>query len=41
MERKLLKVPFPLLLEGNFIQGAKQLKYKQTLTALDQIWFRT
>lgn len=40
MEHKLLKIQFPLLLEGNFIPGAKQLKYKQTSTTFDQIWFR-
>lgn len=39
-EHKLLKIQFPLLLEGNFIPGAKQLKYKQTSTTLDQIWLR-
>lgn len=39
MEHKLLKIQFPLLLEGNFIPGAKQLKYKQAST-FDQIWFR-
>lgn len=39
-EHKLLKIQFPLMLEGNFIPGAKQLKYKQTSTTFDQIWFR-
>lgn len=39
-EHKLLKIQFPLMLEGNFIPGAKQLKYKQTSTTSDQIWFR-
>lgn len=29
-EHKLLKIQFPLLLEGNAVRGAKQLKYKQT-----------
>lgn len=39
-DHKLLKIQFPLVLEGNFIPGAKQLKYKQTSTTFDQIWFR-
>lgn len=39
-EHKLLKKQFPLVLEGNFIPGAKQLKYKQTSTTSDQIRFR-
>ncbi len=39
-EHKLLKIQFPLMLEGNFVRGAKQLKYKQTSTTFDQIWFR-
>lgn len=39
-EHKLLKIQFPLLLEGNLIPGAKQLKYKQTSTTSEQIWLR-
>lgn len=40
MEHKLLKIQLPLLLEGNFIPGAKKLKYKQISTTSDQIWLR-
>lgn len=39
-EHKLLKIQFPLMLEGNFVRGAKLLEYKQTSTTFDQIWFR-
>lgn len=28
------------MLEGNFILGAEELKYKQTSTTFDQIWLR-
>lgn len=36
-ERKLLKVEFPSLVGEK--PGAKHLKYKQTRTTFDQIWF--